>query len=145
MTAAARPRWLMSFADLTLLLLAFFVLLHARADGPAAAASVREAFGGEKRAVVDLAAADLFHPGEAVLKGGAAERLRALGARYRHVQVAAQGSDAKGLRLDAWELTAARLAVIARGLAAGGLDPKSVDLSLPTVRTGPQRFSVSAT
>ena len=148
---ARSPRWLMSFADLTLLLLAFFVLLHAQANGGAAAASVRAAFGGEagQAAALDLAAADLFQPGEAVLKAGAAERLRALGARHRldHMRIAGKGSATRGLRLDAWELTAARLAVIARGLSAGGLDPKAIDLEMPdaATRTGPQRFELSAT
>lgn len=141
MNAARSPRWLMSFADLTLLLLGFFVLLHARADGRATAAGVRAAFGGPVapgEAPVDLAAARLFEPGEAVLRPGAARLLGRLGHRYAlhhgRVRVASRGSDLASARFDAWELSAARAAAVARAIGGGGLASDAIDIALPQAR-----------
>jgi len=144
MSPARDTRWLLSFADLSLVLLAFFVLLHAGADGHAATASVRAAFGGpaDQGAALDEPAAALFEPGEAVLRPAAALRLRALGRRlHGRVRVAAEGRDGAGLRLDAWELSAARLAAVARALA---VDPAQVELALPrSDEAGPQRMRIT--
>jgi hypothetical protein len=67
-----RPLWLMTLADLSLLLLGFFAFLQATAHKPrphqaAISASIREAFGGEAalRLAVD-ANAVAFPPGSAI-------------------------------------------------------------------------------
>jgi hypothetical protein len=76
MSAVPVPRWAVSFADLGLLLLGCFVLLHAMesarpkagaADAPRAEATPGRAY----------AASDLFEPGEAVLRPEARIRLLA--------------------------------------------------------------------
>lgn len=151
MNATRSPRWLMSFADLCLLLLGFFVLLHARADGHGAAASVRAAFGGKAGtgSTIEQPATLLFEPGEAVLRQGEARRLAAFGAALRtrpgHVRVASRGSASATGRFDGWELAAARTAAVARAVAAGGIDPQRIEIDLPQGRAGsagPQRLSV---
>ena len=152
MTGVRSSRWLMSFADLTLLLLAFFVLLHARADGRAAAASVRAAFGGPIAAetTLDLDANALFEPREAVLRPGAVALLRRFGARaagtHARVHLDALGSSPATSRLDGWEISAARAAAVARAIGAGGLDPRAIDISLPQgdARSGRPRFTLRA-
>ena len=151
MTPARSPRWLMSFADLCLLLLGFFVLLHARADGSAAAASVRAAFGGPAGSArsLDFAAADLFEPGEAVLRPAYAQRLEQFGRQiapsHGRVRIESRGSDRATSRFDAWELAAARAAAVGRAVAAGGVSPERIDITLPQGRptTGPQRLLIN--
>jgi flagellar motor protein MotB len=76
--AAPRPLWLITFADLALLLLGFFVLLQAnqRLDPQALAAGIRAGFGmsaAEGPAMpVDLAQVDGFAPGSALPLNAAA-------------------------------------------------------------------------
>ena len=152
MTGLRSSRWLMSFADLTLLLLAFFVLLHARTDGRAAAASVRTAFGGTApvEAALDLDANASFVLREAVLRPRAAASLRRFGARvagaHGRVRIEAHGSASGTSRLDAWEISAARAAAVARAVGAGGVDARAIDIALPqgTERSGRQHFTVTA-
>ncbi|MGL4312811.1 MAG: flagellar motor protein MotB [Sphingomonas sp.] len=73
---SARPLWLVTLADLALLLIGFFVLLQAQehADGKALARALRYGFGGAASAVdaprplpVASAAINGFVPGSAVL------------------------------------------------------------------------------
>ncbi|PTD27315.1 flagellar motor protein MotB [Sphingomonas fennica] len=141
MKAARAPRWAVSFADLCLLLLGFFILLQAqngRTDG--LAAGLRSAFGtaaaaGEAARDLRFAAAGLFERDEAVLTAAAAERLRAIGAearaKGRRVRIVSEGQGGGNARLDRWELAAARTAAIARGIRAGGLDEQAIAIAIP--------------
>ncbi|MEH3106319.1 MAG: flagellar motor protein [Sphingomonas fennica] len=136
--AARSPRWMMSFADICLLLLGFMVLLHAQAiDGRKLAQGMRAAFGNAGPAADhDLAAGTLFAPAEAVLRPPARARLAALGraaaAHGRGVRIESRGTDpAPGGRLDRWELAAARTAAVARAVAAGGLREDAIQVSIP--------------
>jgi hypothetical protein len=77
MTTVPVPRWAVSFADLFLLLLGCFVLLHAmEAARPRAGADANVA-----RAAGGYRAADLFQPGEAVLRPEARALLQGEGRR----------------------------------------------------------------
>ena len=72
MSALPVPRWAVSFADLVMLLLAYFVLLHI-GDERTVLAGARAAFSGKAAAgpLFEAPAASLFEPGEARLKPGA--------------------------------------------------------------------------
>ena len=145
MNAAPVPRWAISFADLVLLLLGCFVLLHAmesaRPKAEAAGdAPARPAGPASHR----YRAADLFEPGEAVLRADARERLRAEGRRFagRHVELLSRGGGESGSRLDRFELSAARVAAFARALQEGGGGPREVAI---TMRPAPGREGQSIT
>lgn len=145
MSAARAPRWALSFADLCLLLLGFFVILHARAGQPAAVAQgMRAAFGGEgaPAARADHRAALLFQPGEAVLTPAAQRWLEGLGRDAAktdgRVTILSDGADAATARLDAWELAAARVAAAARAVRGGGLAEDRVILSIPAMGGAPR-------
>ena len=136
--AARNPRWLLSFADLCLLLLGFMVLLHAQSiDSRALATGLRAAFGRAGPAAdEDRPAARLFAPGEAVLHAPARARLAAIGRaaarRGRGIRIESRGADpAPGGRLDTWELAAARTAAVARAVAAGGLAEAAITVAMP--------------
>lgn len=122
-----RNRWALSFADLALLLLGFFVMLQAsggRRDDMVAA--VGRQFGAV-RTEPDLAlrATALFEPGEALLSAEGKRRLTAIAARLASdtgkVELRSQGSDPVRQRFDQWDLAAARLGAVARALRAGGV------------------------
>lgn len=131
MTAAAsqarRNRWAVSFADLLLLLLGFFILLQASGQKrDAMLAQVRQQFGGRAVAKdMELRAAELFLPDEALLsdRGGAA--LARVGAGLRRgtgrIDISSLGTDPARRRFDPWDLAAARLGAVARELKAQGL------------------------
>ncbi len=150
-TMPANARFAVSFADLCLLLLGFFILLQARRGDPVAVADgVRTAFGVAAVADrLDLPAAGLFDPGEAVLRAGARATLARLGARaaagHRRVRVESVGRDRDSRRFDGWELAAARVAAVARGVRAGGLDERRIDVAMPTIEGtgGGQRVRVA--
>lgn len=143
MSAAApirRNRWAISFADLTLLLLAFFVLLHASgARRDAMLSGLSQRFGGRPMpAGVELRAADLFAPGEAMLTGpGRARLLSAVGPLMRggrmiEVRSFGTGDGPDNRRFDQWDLAAARLGAVARALkgasvAADRLEIRGLD------------------
>ena len=97
-----RTRWALSFADLCLLLLAFFALLHAnQATRDKALAGIGSYFGAfETPLQVDLAAVDLFEPGEALLsaRGHAAllEAAAPLARTGKIVRIQSIGSTARG-------------------------------------------------
>ena len=134
MTPIRAPRWALSFADLCLLLLAFFVLLHARGgDGGGVADSMRSAFGeAAPSRARHYAAGELFEPGEAVLKPQARARLEALGRSTKGaIRISSTGLDPATHRLDRWELAAARVAAVARALRSGGLPEDRIELSMP--------------
>jgi flagellar motor protein MotB len=118
------PRWAVSFADLVLLLLGCFVMLHAmEASRPKAAAAAPVAARAPVPPVRTLAVAQLFQPGEALLRPDARETLRAEGGRLagQPVRILSSGTGEEGGRLDRFELAAARVAAIGRALREGGL------------------------
>lgn len=134
MTPVRSPRWALSFADLCLLLLAFFVLLQSRnGDRAHLAASMRAAFGDDGAPVVrhDYPASSLFEPGEAVLKPAVRARFVALGREASAVRITSDGMDMAARRLDRWELAAARVAAIARSVQAGGVPENRIEVAMP--------------
>lgn len=124
---ARRNRWAVSFADLLLLLLAFFVLLQASGSRrDAMLAQVSRQFGGRPMAQgVDLRAADLFAPGEALLTPAGDARLGDVARRFGKgaggVDIRSHGTDPSRQRFDEWDLAAARLGAVARALKADGI------------------------
>jgi len=136
MSPIRTPRWALSFADLCLVLLAFFVLLHARnGDGMKVAQSMRAAFGGAEplnESSHVYQAAGLFEPGEAVLWPRGRARLEALGRNATaRIRIASTGMDPGTRRFDRWELAAARVAAVARALQASGVDERRIEVVMP--------------
>ena len=130
MTSLPIPRWAVSFADLLLLLLGCFVLLHAME-----AARPRVAPGGAEHGVEAPAgepAAALFQPGEALLTPEARTALRQQGERLagHQVRIVSRGTAEGGGRLDRFELASARAAAVARALEEGGLSEGQVAISV---------------
>lgn len=148
------PRWALSFADLCLLLLGFFVLLQARHGDPKdVAAGVRAALGADAHEArhFEIAAKKLFEPGEALLLPDARGQLERLGAqaaaRRERVRIESRGSDRNSRRFDGWELSAARTAAVARAVSAGGLDERRIEVAIPGTAIGVdggQRLTVTA-
>ena len=140
MRAAPVPRWAVSLADLALLLLGFFILLHASTiDKSRVADSIHAAFGDEApRASLrfEASAARLFEPGEARLTARAREQLQAIGAdaakSSQRVAIESSGKDEATSRFDAWELAAARVAAAARAVEEGGLAEPRIDIVMPS-------------
>lgn len=136
---ASQGHWALSFADLCLLLLGFFVIVQAqRGQAGAVSTGLRSAFGGTARADGNgFPAASLFEPGEAVFRAGAADRLELIGAQAgtRSVVVESSGADGVARRFDTWELAAARAASVARAVARGGIDPRRIELVMVPART----------
>jgi len=135
MIRANRTRWALSFADLCLLLLGFFVLLQAdQATRSRALNGIGRHFGAiTSPRQVDMSAQALFEPGEALLSdAGRTALLRAAhpfvtaGAT---VQIQSIGLDDGRYRFDAWDLAAARLGAIARTLVAAGLPPQRLHIA----------------
>lgn len=126
-TAARRNRWAVSFADLLLLILAFFVLLQASGSRRDAMLSqVSQQFGGRAmRQGVALRAADLFVPGDALLSEAGRVRLAAVAQRFARepggLEIRSDGSDRGRQRFDDWDLAAARLGAVARALRLNGI------------------------
>lgn len=122
-----RGRWAISFADLCLLLLGFFVLLQANeAQRDTALAGLGTYFGAiDAPLQADLPARGLFEPGEALLsEAGQAALLtgaKPFLASKQIIQIQSIGIDKGEQRFDAWDLAAARLGSIARALVAAGI------------------------
>ena len=133
------PRWTVSFADLALLLLSFFILLHT-GSAREVAAGARAAFSSQSAPgpLLEEPAASLFEPGEARLKTDARARLVGMGrtaaAANRALVVDSQGRDPAARRFDGWELAAARAAALARALNEGGVAEDRVRIVLPAAR-----------
>jgi flagellar motor protein MotB len=133
------PRWTISFADLALLLLSFFILLHA-GSAREFAAGARAAFSsqGAPQPLLEEPAASLFEPGEARLRPEAKAHLigmgRAAAAGGRMLVVDSEGRDPGARRFDGWELAAARAAALARALNQGGVAEDHVRIVLPAGR-----------
>ena len=142
MTTVPVPRWAVSFADLFLLLLGCFVLLHAmEAARPHAAGETGAGAAGGYRA------ADLFQPGEAVLKPQARIELQAEGRRLagRQVRIVSTGTADAGGRLDRFELSAARAAAVGHALQEGGVRDRDVAIAMAesAYAAAGQRIAVS--
>lgn len=125
-SAARRNRWAVSFADLLLLLLGFFVLLQASGGRRDALLSqMSQQFGGRPMAQgVELRATDLFVPGEAMLTPAGRARLAAAAKRFgtaTGIDLRSDGIDQAQHRFDEWDLAAARLGAVARALRAAGI------------------------
>jgi flagellar motor protein MotB len=134
------PRWAVSFADLVLLLLGCFVLLHAmesqrpKADSaslPSAAAPAGQL----------LVADSLFEAGEARLTEAGRARILVIAGALRGggVTVTGRGVGEAGARLDRFELAAARTAAVARALRDGGVPEHLIAVAVdnaPSGRTG---------
>jgi len=135
-TAARGSRWALSFADLCLLLLGFFVLLQARPASAPLAAGLRHAFGAHTPILLERPADDLFEPGEAVLRPDARPILRRFAQSARNgALIASEGTEAATLRFDGWELAAARAAAVARELASAGIPEARIRVAIAP-RTG---------
>jgi len=124
---ARRNRWAVSFADLLLLLLGFFILLQASGEKrDAMLAQVRQQFGGRAVAKdMELRAAELFLPDEALLSDQGRAAVAKVAARLRsgsgRIDISSLGTDTARRRFDPWDLAAARLGAVARELKAQGL------------------------
>lgn len=134
MRIATAPRWAVSFADLGLLLLGCFVMLHAmqsaREAAPVHALPVRESG-------TTWRAAELFEPGEARLTEEGRARLARAARDYRAgVELVSRGTGEGGNRLDRFELSAARAAAVARALVEGGVAQEDVALRLDAEGAG---------
>ena len=101
---------------------AFFVLLQASGSRRDAMLSqVSRQFGGQPMAQgAALRAADLFLPGEALLSAQGEAQIVRLARRFAQapaVEIRSQGADPRRQRFDEWDLAAARLGAVARGVA----------------------------
>lgn len=154
MTPAPVSRWAVSFADLALLLLGFFILLYAgRADVREVANSARGALDSEAMSAdltFEWTGASLYVEGEARLKDSARARLARIGAEAargdKTIRIESFGSDPAARRFDGWELAAARAAAAARAVREGGLAEEDVEIAMPTRhnRKVPHRLIVRA-
>ena len=114
MKAVPVPRWAVSFADLILLLLGCFVLLHAMESArPETEAAVTRPVESQT-----FRAAALFEAGEARLTTAGEAALTAAAQRWadRDVRILGSGAEEGSGRLDRFELAAARTAAVARAL-----------------------------
>jgi len=121
MSSVALPRWAVSFADLILLLLGCFVMLHAiESARPKAAAGFNRASLAESEAV---RAAALFEAGEARLTPAGETVIGAAAQRWpdRNILLVSHGAAEGSDRLDRFELAAARAAAVARSLRNHGV------------------------
>lgn len=139
MSTVRAQRWAVSFADLALLLLGFFVMMQV-ANGREATviAATRAALdGGAAQAgnLLDRPADMLFEPGEARLRPAARTTLAKLGRAAARsggrLQVESRGWPDGTARFDRWELAAARAAAVARALAVGGVGQDRIDIVVP--------------
>ncbi|HTU13310.1 MAG TPA: flagellar motor protein [Allosphingosinicella sp.] len=127
------PRWAVSFADLGLLLLGCFVLLHAmEAQRPRATADAPATASAQPAPARSFAASEVFQSGEALLTPEAREALRAEGARLagHPIRILSTGTGEEGGRLDRFELAAARTAAVARALREGGLAEQHIAIAM---------------
>lgn len=135
MTRSTRARWALSFADLCLLLLGFFVLLQAnQANRDETLAGLNAYFGAiEAPRQIDLAADRLFQPGEALLSSaGRAELIRTARPFFAEkgmIRIQSLGLAAGQHRFDAWDLSAARLGAVARALVNAGVAPERLRIA----------------
>jgi flagellar motor protein MotB len=143
--AAGRSRWALSFADLSLLLLGFFVLLQARPDANHLSAGRRAAFGARPDAALERPANGLFERGEAVLRPDARKLLDdfARAAHGADLIVSSRGTEPDAARFDGWELAAARTAAVARELSAAGISADKVAVAIDPATGGGQVIQIT--
>jgi len=137
-----RARLAISFADLALLLLGFFVLLQAsggrRED---MLKGIGSQFGAKPvPAAPEMRAAELFQPGEALLSEAGKARVLAASRPFMDsvdtIEIASIGQDATAGRFDEWDLAAARLGAVARALVSAGVDERRIVLRGPDQAAG---------
>lgn len=130
-----RARWAISFADLSLLLLGFFVLLQAnQASRDAALKGLGTYFGAIAAPhQADLRADQLFEPGEALLSTAGRNALLQTACPFATgdgiVMIQSLGLASGEHRFDNWDLSAARLGAIARALVAAGLPERRIRIA----------------
>lgn len=150
-----RQPWLMTLADLALLLLGSLLLFQAlRHDDPArVAAGVRAAFGGPEALPVAAAALDDFAPGSAALPGATAavELWAADALRDPRTSLTVTG-EADGTAADtdpatgsAAILAAARAQALAAHLIASGVAPARIAIATRIGAPGRGRRAATAT
>lgn len=144
-TRVGRQRWALSFADLCLLLLGFFVLLQAKPNANHLSAGLRAAFGTRANAALEENANAWFEPGEAVLTPQAHKILDdfARTAGGGGLIVSSRGTEPKTARFDGWELAAARTAAVARALSKGGLAEDKVAVAIDPATGGGQVIQIT--
>lgn len=142
MSGVRAPGWAISFADLCLLLLGFFIMLHAVQGRQAQLVDgLQESFGGKRdaRRTIMLGADMLFVRQEAVLRPAAARRLEQIGrmaaAEGGMLRIESSGSARATSRFDGIELAAARTAAVVRAISTGGLGEGAIDVSI-SARSG---------
>lgn len=129
---ARSARWAISFADLSLLLLGFFVLLQASGSRSAQVLNgVGTQFGATPIAQGDeWRASALFVPGEVMLTPAGLAKVEAAARRYAKqgasIELASAGQDRGNTRFDSWDMAAARLGAVARALKNAGLPEESL-------------------
>jgi len=128
-----KNRWALSFADLALLLLGFFVLLHASQGRQQEIVSgVAQEFGAPVIQSDRLTAAELFQPGEAMLSEAGKARISELSSHYgkggQGMEIRSVGLDQATNRYDKWDLAAARLGAFARAIKAQGIPREAISI-----------------
>jgi hypothetical protein len=137
--APRRARWALSFADLCLLLLGFFVLLQAHSKRDSALAGINAYFrdgGTGARAIdADIPATMLFVPNEAMLTPAGRARLGSIARDVLEsggvLRISSQGTDPGTARFDGWDLASARLGAVARALIQAGFPADRVRIEGP--------------
>ncbi|WP_443970463.1 OmpA family protein [Sphingobium sp. CR28] len=122
-----RARWALSFADLALLLLGFFVLLQASGSRrDQTLRGIGAQFGASASpSDINLPLNPLFVPGEALLSPEGRARLVTtalpLAGQGEILEIQSFGTEPGQRRFDAWDLAAARLGAVARALQEAGV------------------------
>lgn len=144
-SSAGRQRWALSFADLALLLLGFFVLLQAKPNANHLSAGLRAAFGARGQASIEQKANAWFEPGEAVLTRQGHQALQdfARNAGGNALIVSSRGSEPAAARFDSWELAAARTAAVARELSKAGIAQDRIAIAIDPSTGGGQRIQIT--
>jgi len=142
---AGRQRWALSFADLCLLLLGFFVLLQAKPDANHLSAGLRAAFGARADAALEQEANAWFEPGEAIMTPQAHKIIDdfAHSAGGVRLIVSSRGTEPKAARFDGWELAAARTAAVARELGNAGLAQDRIAIAIDPATGGGQVIQIT--
>jgi len=143
--SAGRKRWALSFADLALLLLGFFVLLQAKPEANHLSAGLRAAFGARADAALETPANAWFEPGEALLSPQGHKALQdfARSAGQARLIVSSRGSERKAARFDGWELAAARTAAVARELSKAGIAQDRIAVAIDPAIGGGQTLQIT--
>ena len=127
MNLMRKQRWTMAFADLSLLLLGFMALLnwHPEAQKNRSPESDYQPY--IKAHIVH--SEDIFEAGEAMISEAGKSRIAeiVIGLNGRPITLGISGSGNGSSRLDNWELSAARLASIARYLKQNDHSDVTID------------------